>query len=323
MLWVIGCDEAGYGPPLGAFTQGSVALFLPGSTGAIEDSWAAYPELFRKRRGAARARPGVLPLVVDDSKVMTQLASGMDHLGALWPVLFGYPYKQKNTLKDLLDWAHLPDHTTFRDDPTLVENFPISWVLEDGLLENARSALHKNGLTDCRARISMVSPAVFNQMIDHHQNKSAVLEKGWQSHIHWWLHQLPGDEPIVILSDRLGGKKCYAGIFQEALGAKGLVQVIREDDNQCTYRCLGTDREIMLIVSPKADSKYLPVAAASMLAKHLRELSMEMVNRYWMERVPNLKPTAGYPEDGKRFYAEIQSTMARSGVNPDHVWRKR
>ncbi|MFM8930910.1 MAG: hypothetical protein ACKOS8_03405, partial [Gemmataceae bacterium] len=72
---------------------------------------------------------------------------------------------------------------------------------------------------DRQARVSMVSPAVFNQIIDQYQNKSAVLEKGWQNHIRWWLHQLPGEEPVVILSDRLGGKKSYAGIFQEALGA--------------------------------------------------------------------------------------------------------
>lgn len=323
MLWVIGCDEAGYGPPLGAFTQGSVALFVPGSIDAIEDSWAAFPELFRKRKGAAKARPGEIPLVIDDSKVMTQLAAGMDHLGILWPILFGYPFRQKKTIKDLLEWAHLPDHTTYLDDPTFNESFPILWEVSDSLLENAQLAFHKYGLTDRRARISLVSPAVFNQTIDRHQTKSAVLEKGWQNHIRWWLHQLPGDEPIVILSDRLGGKKCYAGIFQEALGPDGLVQVVREDDNQSTYRCLGTKREIMLIVSPKADSRYLPVAAASMLAKHLRETSMQMVNDYWMEKVGKLKPTAGYPEDGRRFYEEIQPTFALSGINPDHVWRKR
>lgn len=323
MIWVVGCDEAGYGPPLGAFTQASVALLLPGSAGAIEDTWSAFPELFRKRKGAARAHPGGLPLVVDDSKLMTQLAAGIEHMGLLWPLLFGYQSGPKPVLMNLLDWAHLPDRTTYSDDPTLNETLPLQWHLPDSVREHAEITFRKNGLVDRQARVSMVSPAVFNQMIDQYQNKSAVLEKGWQNHIRWWLHQLPGEEPVVILSDRLGGKKSYAGIFQEALGADGLVQVVKEDDSQSTYRCLGTKREIMLIVSPKADSKYLAVAAASMLAKHLREISMEMVNHFWMAKVSNLKPTAGYPEDGKRFFEEIHSALLRTGINTDQVWRKR
>ena len=323
MIWLIGCDEAGYGPPLGPFTQASVALLLPESTRGIEETWLAYPDLFKKRKGAAKARPGDLPLIVDDSKVMTQLAAGMGHLGILWPLLFGYQTRPESVFRDFLDWAHLPDQTTFCDDPTLNESLTLHWDLPATVLADTETAFRKNGLLDRRAKVSMVSPSFFNQMIDRYQNKSAVLEKGWQNHIRWWIKELPGDEPLLILSDRLGGKKTYAGIFQEALESEGLVQVIREEDNQSTYRCLGNKREIMLIVRPKADSKFLPVAAASMLAKHLRETTMEMVNNFWAAKVPNLKPTAGYPEDGKRFFEEIHSAMLQAGIKPDQVWRKR
>ena len=61
MPWVIGCDEAGYGPPLGCFTQASVAIKLPETMDSVENTWSAFPDIFRRRKGAAKARPGECP----------------------------------------------------------------------------------------------------------------------------------------------------------------------------------------------------------------------------------------------------------------------
>ena len=57
----------------------------------------------------------------------------------------------------------------------------------------------------------------------------------------------------------------------------------------------------------KADGNDPRVAWASCLCKYLRELSMRAFNRWWAQRVPELKPTAGYPQDAKRFVAEVES----------------
>ncbi|MCH9058086.1 MAG: hypothetical protein IIB55_05605 [Planctomycetes bacterium] len=60
---------------------------------------------------------------------------------------------------------------------------------------------------------------------------------------------------------------------------------------------------------PEAESKHLPVALASMVAKLVRELTMARFNRYWCRRVPELKPTAGYVLDARRWLAEMDDVV--------------
>ncbi len=65
------------------------------------------------------------------------------------------------------------------------------------------------------------------------------------------------------------------------------------------------------------------MAAASVVAKYLREACMAAFNRFWQGRRPDLKPTAGYPSDAKRFLAEIESDAASLGLERDAFWRCR
>ena len=60
---------------------------------------------------------------------------------------------------------------------------------------------------------------------------------------------------------------------------------------------------------PEAESAHLPVALASMVAKYVRELSMARFNRYWCGRVPELKPTAGYSTDARRWLDEMREVL--------------
>jgi hypothetical protein len=50
---------------------------------------------------------------------------------------------------------------------------------------------------------------------------------------------------------------------------------------------------------------------------------MLQFNKYWLGRVPGIKPTAGYPGDATRFFDEIRGTLAKDGVDKRTVWRER
>jgi len=80
---------------------------------------------------------------------------------------------------------------------------------------------------------------------------------------------------------------------------------------------------VSVVFRPRADGDSVAVALASMLCKYLREVCMIQFNRFWARHVPGLAPTAGYPNDAKRFYAEIRPAMAKLGLSEDQVWRKR
>jgi hypothetical protein len=46
-------------------------------------------------------------------------------------------------------------------------------------------------------------------------------------------------------------------------------------------------------------------------------------NAFWQAHVPDLQPTAGYPEDAKRFKQQIAATQKRLGIADKNLWRKR
>jgi hypothetical protein len=60
---------------------------------------------------------------------------------------------------------------------------------------------------------------------------------------------------------------------------------------------------------PEAEDAHLPVALASMTAKLVRELAMARFNRYWCLRMPELKPTAGYTLDARRWLEEANGVV--------------
>jgi ribonuclease HII len=96
-----------------------------------------------------------------------------------------------------------------------------------------------------------------------------------------------------------------------------------ESAEESTYRIDGLNRPVTLVFAPRADSDALPVALASMLAKYLREVFMRQFNKFWQQHVPDLEPTAGYPNDSRRFYGLIQRAMRQLGIHDKQVWRER
>jgi hypothetical protein len=68
---------------------------------------------------------------------------------------------------------------------------------------------------------------------------------------------------------------------------------------------------------------FLPTALASMTAKYLRELSMRAFNEFWCAHIPDLKPTAGYYGDSRRFKRAIESKQRELGIDDHLIWRSR
>lgn len=66
---------------------------------------------------------------------------------------------------------------------------------------------------------------------------------------------------------------------------------------------------IVVQFRPEAEDAHLPVALASMTAKYVRELAMARFNRYWCGRMPELKPTAGYVQDARRWLEDLENVL--------------
>ena len=64
-----------------------------------------------------------------------------------------------------------------------------------------------------------------------------------------------------------------------------------------------------------------PIALASIFSKYLRELLMARFNAYWAGHVDDLRPTAGYYQDGQRFLRDIEPAIGRLGVDRSQLVR--
>ena len=93
---------------------------------------------------------------------------------------------------------------------------------------------------------------------------------------------------------------------------------LQEGLEQSRYRVGQTE----LRFQTKAEA-HLPVALASMVCKYIRELSMDLFNRYWTSKVADLAPTKGYPTDAQRFRRDIAAAQQRLGIPDAVLWRNR
>jgi len=119
-----------------------------------------------------------------------------------------------------------------------------------------------------------------------------------------------------------GGRNFYAAMVQAAF-PDGWVVAEKESALESRYRVEMLDRPVTITFKPRADAESVAVALASMTAKYLREVCMKQFNRFWAKHVPGIEPTAGYPNDAKRFYTLIRPAMAKLGLSADQVWRKK
>jgi ribonuclease HII len=62
------------------------------------------------------------------------------------------------------------------------------------------------------------------------------------------------------------------------------------------------------------------ISWASILAKYLRELLLRSFNRWFSAKIPNLRSTAGYPEDAARFIADVERALGPDGGLERAAW---
>jgi hypothetical protein len=313
MPWVIGIDEAGYGPNLGPLVQAAVALRLPDGDAS---GWEALRPVVRRSHEKADRR-----LLIDDSKkVYTR--GGLEALErGVWSIVGADPHTVREFLwssDDLPPWGEdLRGETWFDCDESIPLH--IDPAAEWAASEPVRVAFGEQWTGDYR----IVPAPRFNRIVDEFGSKAVVLSRGLIELLTSLTTAVPDDgEPLCFACDKQGGRNFYAPLIQEAF-PEGSVVAERESAEESRYRVEELTREVTITFRPRADGDSVAVALASMLCKYLREVCMRQFNRYWATHVPGIKPTAGYPLDAKRFYDEIRPAMAKLGLAPDQVWRKK
>jgi hypothetical protein len=170
-------------------------------------------------------------------------------------------------------------------------------------------------------RSAVVFPQDFNELLDVHGNKSDILSRTTLRLIRQSIEQRPQREPVFVHGDKHGGRNRYSPLIQAEF-PDTLVEIHGESRPVSVYR-LGQGNERMEMRFQAQGEGFLPAALASMTSKYLRELSMRAFNHFWCERIDDLKPTAGYPVDARRFHQQIKPMQKRLRISDSVLWRRK
>lgn len=318
MVWRIGIDEAGYGPNLGPLVMSAVAWRVPDEAGDL-DLWSLLPRLVRRPGGPAD-RIVDARLVVGDSKLVYKPGTGLAPLERTVLALLGGA--GPSTFLDFLDRLGPDTLVELRNERWFAGTTPLPDGLDPEDLAACAGLVRTHVGEDLPwAACRVVCPPRFNALTRKWNSKAAVLGLGFAEMMAAFLKEQDAGE-IEIVADKHGGRNQYAALLQHAF-PDGMVLAREEGADRSVYEVVGYPRRIRATFRPRADDGDLCVALASMLAKYVRELCMAEFNVFWAGLVPDLKPTAGYPTDARRFYAAILPALSRAGLEEDAVWRVR
>jgi ribonuclease HII len=315
--WILGIDEAGYGPNLGPFVMTAVACRVPDGI-SDGDLWRVLGKAVR-RHGERRGRKRLL---IADSK---QVYSPTRGLAPLETAVLACGAAPAFTLAEYVDRFCPDHHPELRDEAWYAGTTALPTACAGDAIGAASGAFAEAcaeaGVTFAHIRSAVVCAPRFNALLDRWDNKSVVLAVTFARLLQ--CHEaLAGNEPLSVFVDKHGGRNSYAATLQQAL--PGGVVLAREEGNaRSSYRVEGLPRPVEVTFEPRADAAHFCVALASMFSKYLREVLMLEFNRFWQTQVPGLEPTAGYPVDAARFMDAIRPTLVNLQIAEPAIWRAR
>lgn len=316
MPWIVGVDEAGYGPNLGPLVMTAVGCWVPGNCRV--DLWRMLAAAVRRHDDPADGR-----IVVADSKQVYSPAQG---LGELERCATAVLRECPATLHDLLlhlcpgAAAEMPTECWYTGTSRLPSHAEHAACQE--ATARFREACARKEVCFTNTHSAIVSPTAFNATVERWNSKGAVLAQALVELVRRILAADPSEEPIYFFVDKHGGRNHYAAALQDAFD-DAMVVARAEGALQSVYQVLGGSRHVEVTFEPRAEERHFCVALASMLSKYLREVLMLEFNAFWQQKVPGLKATAGYPGDSRRYWLEIAGAVQELGVSEKRLWRCR
>jgi len=313
MTWLLGVDEAGYGPNLGPLVIAATLWEVP--EGLTADGCDTLVSKVISRTAPAR---GDKRLWVADSKQIYKPGGGLSLLERHVQPFLGLAGVSRDSVSKLWQALHADSAESLHEEPWYATESPLPLDERsragDDRVEELREHLTAVGIHLRAIQARIVSPARFNTLLASRGTKGQLLSETTLNLVaSLWPERF--DEPALVYCDRHGGRSRYADLLQHAAGER-MVVTLAESSELSRYRIGAT--EVRFAVRSE---RYLPVALASMVAKYVREVLMQRLNAWWCEQVPGLEPTAGYPVDAKRFWADTAAARARLGLADNVIWR--
>lgn len=319
MAFVLGIDEAGYGPTLGPLLV-CASFWRVDPRHAQANFWKTLSDAVVKKNKRSDWR-----VVVDDSKTVFDRNVGVGSLERsvlAFARAAGLPTVSLGELLVALgaEDLHAGPMPWYRDlavglplDPPRAASAAVAERLCDCLTE---ARVQCAGLRAC-----VVTEDQFNHRVARTRNKAELVIEQVLRHIAWAVNQC-GPNDLHVYVDRLGGRSDYRALLALAFPDRH-VHELEISDSVSRYRLGAAASDWFIEFRVDADKEHMPVALASMVAKYVREALMARFNAFWRGWLPELQPTAGYSTDANRFLSDLQPVVKSAGVPRELFVRSR
>lgn len=311
----IGVDEAGYGPNLGPLVVAATVWDVPE---AIDEDglWETYDGVVSRHAN----RDG-RSIHIADSKQVHSSSAGIGPLERSALAILELAGQRRDDFRDLWDELHVGNERAACREPWFRDgNAALPAAIDIASIAVLVNAWRQR-CDDGRCRLArcgaiLIHAEGFNQAVERSGSKGRLLsETTFRLIRRLWD---PADQrPTIIQCDKHGGRDRYAELLAEAFPET--MPLTLEETRTCSRYRLGR-AEFQFRARSEV---HLPVAAASILAKYLRELSMDIFNWFWSEQIQDLQPTRGYPTDARRFLKVIANRAEELELCRDWYWRSR
>lgn len=315
MCLLIGTDEAGYGPNLGPLTICGTAWEVPSADVELYD-------LLAEVISAESSSAGKMSIC--DSKVIYNSAHSIAKLETfVLAVLYACHHAIPHDLGELANfigadlrsecpgdfsWASKSLQLPLAADPERVVSFGKTFSQE------CKRVGVKLVKVDCHS----IFPSEFNNLVAKFGNKAELLSYTTLNCVKCLAAISKLDAHIVC--DKHGGRSKYAPLINQYLTDQFL-RIGLESRAASRYAWNENDGRGFAIEFRSKGESFMPTALSSMIAKYFREVCMEVWNRFWQLKIPNIKPTKGYPVDARRFKNEIAAVQSELGIGDESIWR--
>ncbi len=321
MLIYAGIDEAGYGPMLGPLCVAGAAFILD-----QHDLNAGHPDLWDLLSGAVcrPKRDGRHRIAVDDSKKLKGSNSGkmhpLHHLerGVL---TFLNQLHDEFPANDASLFDLLKVETPTEDWYGSITNLPVAHSPDElGIAANRlRRTCSKEGIKPVLMQCEAIDAGRFNEQVTRMGNKAAVNFAAAMRIAETIRQTWPDAHPRIVI-DRHGGRTHYREPLQMTW-PEATIRILAEEESFSRYRLDDGGRLMTITFARQADAQHFPVALASMTAKYIRELMMLRLNRHFQNHLAELKPTAGYVQDGRRYLRDITPLLQTQKIDRSRLIR--
>lgn len=315
-LITCGIDEAGYGPMLGPLCVGLACFRVEGWANEphVPDLWellsSGVVRSLKEARADKRGR-----VAIADSKELklsnqSKTRHPLTHLERAALTLLGCAGVSVPDDAHLFAalGAVLPGEPWYAGEPVAL---PLgSEAGEIAIATNVLgAALAGAGVTPEELACIAVGEQRFNQILIAEGSKSEVTAGAIGTHLRTIERRWGASgEDVRIVCDRLGARKSYAGLIERELPRTRAV-VLLETDERSIYKLVGWAGDARIMFEVESERAHLPVACASIFAKLTRELAMARFNRHFSGRLAELRPTAGYVTDARRWLADASAIL--------------